>query len=140
MNRKSTLLLFLWIIPVGVFTLNCSNSDKNPSPTGDLKGTFKGTATNKANTADKKALTMSITNSDNPIAGTYTLVGGTINVTGKLSGSVLGSILNLSLKPDASGTTYTFSGSANADDTVLSGTMTGVESTTTVIYDVSVNK
>lgn len=136
MKSKRTLLLSLLVVFVALFTLNCSNSDANPKPEGELKGDYAGTATNQANSTEKKTLSMGITSNDNPIAGTYKFNGA----TGKISGSALGLILTLTLKPDAGGTTYTFSGSADDNDTKLTGTLKGVESNTTVTYNVAVSK
>lgn len=104
-------------------------------PESELKGTYNGTATNKTNGSDQKPLSMTITSTENPVAGTYNLNG----TSGKLTGSVLGLILTMTLKPDASGTTYTLSGSSD-NNTSISGTMTGVESSTTVTYTVLVKK
>jgi hypothetical protein len=143
MHIKPALLPCLLIILAAIFSQSCavsSDEDDDPTPKSVLRGRYKGTATNKANNADKKELSMDLTSSDNPVAGTYTLVGGSVNAAGTISGTILGAILNLSLKPDASGTTYAFSGSANTENTTLTGTIKGVESATTVTYDVVLNK
>lgn len=119
-----------------IVLLSCYNNDGVPdSPPSELKGTYNGTATNKANSSDQKPLSMTITSTDNPIAGTYKLNG----TSGKLTGSVLGMILSMTLKPDASGTTYNFSGTSD-NNASISGTMTGVESTSNVTYTVLVKK
>lgn len=50
------------------FSLSCTKKEEAPiKPEANLKGDFKGTATNQANSADKKALSLSITSSDNPM-------------------------------------------------------------------------
>ncbi|GAB4050071.1 hypothetical protein [Spirosoma litoris] len=135
MNRNHTLLSRLLLVCVALAALSCSSDD----PIKELKlffGSYAGTATNQNNSADKKAMSINITSESNPIAGTYVLAGA----TGKVSGSVLGKILDLTLKPDATGTTYTFSGTTNDDNSVVTGTLTGVESSTTVKYSVSLSQ
>ena len=138
MNTKAARLPLCLLIFMSVFTLSCSKKEEAPvKPAADLKGDYKGTATNQSNSADKKALTMSITSSDNPLAGTYTFAG----IPGKVSGSALGLILTLTLQPDAPGNTrYTFACVADDNDTSLTGTLTGVESGTAVTYNAVVTK
>ncbi|GAB2604093.1 hypothetical protein GCM10027190_59530 [Spirosoma areae] len=116
-------------------TLNCG--EKEIKVFNELLGKYTGYIVNFGNNSStKKDLTLTITSQDNPVAGTYNLAG----TAGTVSGSVLGTILNLTLKPTASGTTYTFSGNANDDNTAITGTMTGVESGTAVKYTVDLKK
>lgn len=139
MKRKSVLPLIL-VCWIALITVNCINDvDVNRSLFDALVGNYLGSATNSANSADKKTMNMTITSTDNPVAGTYSLSGGGVNAQGKVTGTVLGLILNLTLKPDATGTTYTFSGNSQ-ENKKITGTMSGVEAGKTVKYDVDLKK
>jgi hypothetical protein len=131
-NRKDISLLATLVVLVAALTLNC----KPPKAESDSSGSYSGTATNKANSADIKPISLTITSVGNPVSGAYKL-GST---SGQLSGSALGLILNLTFKPNGPGTTYTFDGISDNNNTTISGTMTGVESGTTVHYNVSAKK
>ncbi|WP_080057906.1 hypothetical protein [Spirosoma aerolatum] len=138
MKRLSTIVSLLLVSFFSIVFLSCHPDEGNgvpDKPESELKGTYNGNATNKANSSDQKPLSMTITSTDNPVAGTYNLNG----TSGKLTGSVLGMILSMTFKPDASGTTYNFSGTSD-NNASISGTLTGVESSTTVTYTVLVKK
>jgi uncharacterized membrane protein len=139
MNHKSRLLTLFLLVGVIALVVNCTKKeeDKIFSQLGELPGTYKGYVNNLVNNNSiKKELSWTITSKDNPVAGTYNLAG----TAGNVSGSVLGAILNLTLKPTTTGVTYTFSGEVNNDDTAITGTMTGVESGTAVKYNVELKK
>ncbi|GAB3942748.1 hypothetical protein GCM10028805_07810 [Spirosoma harenae] len=135
MIRSSKIAFLLVCSLFSIVFLSCSIEEAPVKEESELKGTYNGTATNKANSSDQKPLSVTITSSDNPVAGTYKLN----NASGKITGSIIGTILSTTLKPDAAGTTYTFSGTSE-NNTTLSGTMTGVESSTTVTYNVLAKK
>ncbi|GAB4043762.1 hypothetical protein [Spirosoma litoris] len=136
MNRKQNPLFFPLVVLVAAVMVNCSKLPEEDKPESNTSGTYTGTATNKANSTDIKPLSLTITSVGNPVAGTYNLAG----MSGKVSGSILGLILDLTLKPNTSGTTYTLGATADDNNTTLSGNMTGVESGTTVTYSVVVKK
>lgn len=134
MKHTPARLPLLSVVCMALLMLACSPEVK---PVSELSGKYTGYATNSGNnSSSKKELSLTITSQDNPVAGTYNLAGA----AGTLSGSVLGTILTLTFKPTVTGTTYTFSGNANDDNTAITGTMTGVESGTTVKYSVDVKK
>ncbi len=138
MKRKPALSLILvgW---VALISVNCTKKEEDKFIETFL-GTYAGVMTNSANSADKKTMSMTITSSDNPVAGTYSLSGGGLSAQGKVTGTVLGLILNLTFKPDATGTDYTFSGNINDTSSDVTGTMSGVEVGKTVKYDVALKK
>ncbi len=138
MKRKSAFLSLLLFVLVAVFSVNCGEDE--PKGLVAFLGFYLGVATNSANSADKKTMNMTITSDGNPVAGTYSLSGGGVNAQGKVTGSVLGLILNLTFKPDATGTTYTFSGNIDDKNSNVTGTMSGVEAGKTVKYDVELKK
>lgn len=91
MNRKINGLSLFLVILVAVLTPNCSKEKSESSSSGN----YSSTATNKANSADVKPLSLTIISTANPVAGTYKLAG----TSGKVSGSVLGLIYDLILSP-----------------------------------------
>lgn len=128
----TVLILTVWAYS----TIGCSN-EKVASNFG---GTYKGTAVATVATATTKNVTIAVTSSDNPVAGTYTIGSSGSEEKGKLSGSILGTILDLTLKPDGSGTTYSISGAVGDDNTTISGTMKGTESGKTVTYTLNLTR
>jgi hypothetical protein len=134
MNQKSRLLTLFLLVGVIALVVNCTKKDIKLF--NELLGNYTGMVIRFDNNSIKKDLTLSITSHDNPVAGTYNLAG----TAGSVGGSVLGTILNLTLKPTTTGVTYTFSGNANDDNTAITGTMTGVESGTAVKYNVDLKK
>ena len=140
MKRKPALPLML-VIWIALITVNCTGDPiEDLSLLRDFVGLYRGLATNSANSADKKTMSMTITSGDNPVAGTYSLSGGSVTAQGKVTGTVLGLVLNLTFKPDATGTTYTFSGNIVDANANITGTMSGVEAGKTVKYDVDLKK
>ncbi|MCY7353372.1 MAG: hypothetical protein LH606_22390 [Cytophagaceae bacterium] len=137
MKRKLAFPLIL-VGLIALITVNCTKKEEIKFFEQFL-GRYAGLATNSANSADKKTMSLTITSNDNPVAGTYSLSGGGVSAQGKVTGTVLGLILNMTFKPDATGTTYTFSGNSQ-DNNKITGTMTGVEAGKTVKYDVDLKK
>lgn len=135
MSRHSTLFAVLVSVLLISVILSCKKEEES-KPEAGVEGAYAGTATNKANSADKKPMSLTITSSGPPLAGTYTFNGA----SGKVTGSVLGLILNMTLKPNSTGTAYSLSATADDNDTSLSGTMTGVESSTSVTYTILLTK
>ena len=136
MKGRSMLFTVFTITVWAYSTIGCS-SEKMASNFG---GTYKGTAVATVATVTTKNVTIAVTSSDNPVAGTYTVGSSGSEEKGKVSGSILGAILDMTLKPDGSGTTYSFSGAVGDDNTTISGTMKGIESGKSVTYTVNLTR
>ena len=117
--------------------VSCSNDDLiDDKEFVAFLGVFLGNSINSANSADVTPMSITVTSEGNPVAGTYKLGSS----TGKISGSVLGLILDLTLKPDSGGTVYKFSGNIGDNNSTVSGTMTGVEGGKATTYNVNLKK
>lgn len=133
-------LKFAWFVLAGILLMSTSCQNMKAKPESSPEGTYNGAAVSSSNVS--RTLRISIETEENPLTGTYTLgSGGSLaEEKGKLTATVLGTILDMTLKPDAAGTTYTFSGTLGANNASITGTMKGLESGKTVTYTVNVAK
>lgn len=132
---KTSWLFFILMLSIGGFG-GCKEEVKEED---SAEGEYAGKATDNANSANTKSLSLNITNSSNPVAGTYTFDKGSNAVQGNVSGTGLGLIYTLTLKPKTAGVTYTMQATWDGGNSI-SGTMTGFEATKNVTYKVELKK
>ena len=121
-SLNNILLLFILML----FTA-CPKEDKSAQ---EVTGPYSGTATQTGNATNSKTLIITITSVGNPVTGTYILG----SISGDVSGSALGLIYSLTLKPKTAGVTYSVSATWDGVNTI-SGTMKGNENGSIVTYD-----
>jgi len=130
---KTKLTAFILLIAF-IFNSSCSNK-----PPDEFYGIWEGDISFRGNPTVKTNLSLDISSTGNPVTGTYVLGSGANAVQGTISGSALGLINTLTLKPKTAGVTYTINGNWDGKD-AFTGTMNGVENGKTVIYDMNLRR
>ena len=131
---KLRISVVLLLLSFTILLTGCPNA----KPASDTQGSYSGTASNSSSSYN---LTVNIDTKDNPVSGSYKMMGDTVNVNGTINGSFLGTILSFTLKPgNASGTTYTLDGTMDDNNAGLTGKMTGREKGVLVTYNVDLKR
>ena len=132
MKKTITFLL------VGCLLVSLANCSKLKEET-TAEGNYQGTAVDNANASNAKTLQVNLTNATNPVTGTYTLISGSSKVEGDVTGSGLGLIYTLTLKPKTSGIIYTIDATWDGAK-ALNGKMKGIENSRSVTYTIDLRK
>ncbi len=121
------------------FIFNSSCADEDLSELSEFIKLWVGPVVLADNPAVKSNLSLDISSTGNPVTGTYVLGSGANAVQGNISGSALGLIYTLTLKPKTAGITYTVNGNWDGKD-AFTGTMKGVENSKTVTYNMDLRR
>lgn len=133
---KTKLTAFILVITL-IFNTSCTDEDSKLLK--EFLKVWEGYVTLSDNPAVKTNLSLDISSTGNPVTGTYVVGSGANAVQGDISGSALGLIYTLTLKPKTGGVTYTINGNWDGED-AFTGTMKGIESGKTVTYTMDLRR
>ena len=100
------------------------------SPGEKVASTFKGTYSGSATHTGGEAKICTITVPQDPVTGTFVIVTGSVREEGFLEGSVLGTVLPLTLKSSDGGKSYTLDGETSDNNSSVTGTLSCFDGTT----------
>jgi len=106
--------------------VSCSSPGEKVAST--FKGTYSGSAAHTG--GETKICTITVPQEGNPVTGTFVILTGSVREEGTLEGSVLGTILTLTLKSSNGGKSYTLDGETSDNNSSITGTLSYFDGTT----------